>query len=404
MAKLDDLFRIMVKQGASDLHLTTGAPPMLRLHGEMERLEYRDLTNEECKALIFEILTENQRKQFTENLDFDCAYAVEGTGRFRCNIFMQRKGIGAVFRHIPEKIKTCEDLKLPKIMQEVIKASQGLILVTGPTGSGKSTTLAALINELNETQKVHILTLEDPIEFTHPNKMALVNQREVHNNTKSFSDALRAALREDPDIILVGEMRDPETIGLALKAAETGHLVFGTLHTMSAPKTIDRIIDSFPQDEQPQVRSMLSESLKAVIAQTLLPTADGKGRVAAHEIMINNVAIGNLIRENKIFQIKSTMQIAKNEGMQTMDDCLTRLMQEGKISAEMGKSMMGKSISAAVNAATGGGNPAPNAPSAPAPRAPSAPAPRAPANTGIPGIPGMSSGVPSDNPFIKKTS
>lgn len=389
MAKLDDLFRIMVKQGASDLHLTTGAPPILRINGEMERLEYRDLTNEECKALIFEILNDQQRKLFTENWDLDCAYAVPETGRFRCNVFMQRKGIGAVFRHIPEKIKTCEDLSLPKIMQEVIKASQGLILVTGPTGSGKSTTLAALINELNETQKLHILTLEDPIEFVHPNKTALINQREVHTNTKSFADALRASLREDPDVILVGEMRDPETIGLALKAAETGHLVFGTLHTMSAPKTIDRIIDSFPQDEQPQVRSMLSESLKAVIAQVLLPKANGKGRVAAHEIMINNVAIGNLIRENKIFQIKSTMQISKNDGMQTLDDCLNRLMQEGSISLDVGKSLLAKSISATAANASG-----PSAPAAPAPR---------PGVPGIPGVPGMSGGVPSNNPF-KKTS
>lgn len=389
MAKLDDLFRIMVKQGASDLHLTTGAPPILRINGEMERLEYRDLTNEECKALIFEILNDQQRKLFSEEWDLDCAYAVPETGRFRCNIFMQRKGIAAVFRHIPEKIKTCEELSLPKVMTEIIKASQGLVLVTGPTGSGKSTTLAALINELNETQKLHILTLEDPIEFVHPNKMALLNQREVHTNTKSFAGALRAALREDPDVILVGEMRDPETIGLALKAAETGHLVFGTLHTMSAPKTIDRIIDSFPQDEQPQVRSMLSESLRAVIAQVLLPKANGKGRVAAHEIMVNNIAIGNLIRENRIFQIKSTMQIAQNEGMQTMDSCLTRLMQEGSISVEVGKSMLGKSISTSSSQSN-----------APAPAAPPA-APARPA--GIPGIPGMQTGVPSNNPF-KKTS
>jgi twitching motility protein PilT len=389
MAKLDDLFRIMVKQGASDLHLTTGAPPILRLNGEMERLEYRDLTNDECKALIFEILTEAQRKQFTENWDLDCAYPVPDCGRFRCNIFMQRKGIGAVFRHIPEKIKTCEELNLPKIMTDVIQASQGLILVTGPTGSGKSTTLAALINELNDKQKLHILTLEDPIEFVHPNKMALINQREVHVNTKSFADALRAALREDPDVILVGELRDPETIGLALKAAETGHLVFGTLHTMSAPKTIDRIIDSFPQDEQPQVRSMLSESLKAVIAQVLLPKANGKGRVAAHEIMINNVAVGNLIRENKIFQIKSTMQISKNDGMQTMDDCLTRLMNEGSISVENGKALMGKSISGAVNAATGNTPPPTAAPAK---------------SSNVAGIPGMAPGVPSNNPFIKKSS
>lgn len=347
MAKMDELFKLMVKQGASDLHLTTGAPPCMRIDGEIEKLDYRDLTPEECKALVCEILNDEQKKQLSEEWDLDCAYQVPGLGRFRCNIFFQRKGMGAVFRHIPETIKTMEELNLPKAMGDIIQTSQGLILVTGPTGSGKSTTLASMINDLNEKQKLHILTLEDPIEFVHPNKKSLINQREVHTNTKSFAASLKAALREDPDVILVGEMRDPETIGLALKAAETGHLVFGTLHTMSAPKTIDRIIDSFPQDEQPQVRSMLSESLRAVISQILLPKATGRGRVAAHEILVNNMAVGNLIRENRIFQIKSTMQTARAEGMQTMDDSLTKLMQDNQISIEMGKSMMSKGMSSA---------------------------------------------------------
>lgn len=358
MAKLDDLFRLMVKQGASDLHVTTGAPPSLRIDGRIEKLDYRDLTNEECRALIFEILTEEQRRRLVENWDLDCAYSVADCGRFRCNIFFQRKGIGAVFRFIPDSIRTMEDLHLPKSIHEILASHQGLILVTGPTGSGKSTTLAAMINELNEKDKLHILTLEDPIEFVHPNKKSLVNQREVTTNTKSFATALKSALREDPDVILVGEMRDPETIGLALKAAETGHLVFGTLHTMSAPKAIDRIIDSFPQEEQNQVRSMLSESLKAVVAQILLPKIGGKGRVAAHEIMINNTAISNLIRENRIFQIKSTMQTGRGEGMQTMDDCVQRLMQEGYISIELGKSLISKSMNsnqpAPVGASVGG--------------------------------------------------
>lgn len=389
MAKLDDLFRLMVKQGASDLHLTTGAPPSLRLDGRIEKLEYRDLTDEECKGLIMEILTEEQRRRFAENWDLDCAYSVPDCGRFRCNIFFQRKGVGAVFRYIPESIKSMEELNLPKILSDIILADQGLILVTGATGSGKSTTLAALINELNENDQLHILTLEDPIEFVHKNKKSLVNQREISTNTKSFASALKAALREDPDVILVGELRDPETIALALKAAETGHLVFGTLHTMSAPKAIDRIIDSFPQEEQSQVRSMLSESLKAVVAQVLVPKMVGKGRVAAHEIMINNMAISNLIRENKIFQIKSTMQTARAEGMQTMDDTLTKLMQEGKIAIEVGKSLMGKSIStgaATQLSGTGGG----------APGFPGVGGARTPGNSGSVAAP------VSQSPYLKK--
>lgn len=368
MAKLDDLFKLMVNQGASDLHLTSGAPPCLRIHGDIEKLEYRDLSHDECKALIFEILNEEQRKIFVRDWDLDCAYQAPGIGRFRCNIFLQRKGIAAVFRHIPEKIMTMKDLNLPQALYEVVKANQGLILVTGPTGSGKSTTLAAMINELNETQKLHILTLEDPIEFVHPNKMSIVNQREVYTNTKSFDSALKAALREDPDVILVGELRDPTTIGLALKAAETGHLVFGTLHTLSAVKTVDRLIDSFPEDQQSQVRTMLSESLNAVVSQMLLPKLGGKGRVAAHEILIGNVAVSNLIRENKIYQIKSVMQTGKNDGMQTLDEALDGLMKEGKISIELGKGLKTKSISSGGSHA----NPQAARPGIPQNQAPSA--------------------------------
>lgn len=352
MAKLDDLFRLMVKQGASDLHLTTGAPPCMRIDGQIEKLDYRDLTNEECKALIFELLNEEQRHRFAESWEMDCSYQAPEIGRFRCNVFLQRKGIGAVFRFIPETIKTMDELGVPKQLYDIIRAPQGLVLVTGPTGSGKSTTLAAMINEINSSEKLHILTLEDPIEFVHPNKMSLMNQREVLTNTRSFASALKAALREDPDVILVGELRDQETIALALKAAETGHLVFGTMHTMSAPKTIDRIIDTFPEDQQSQIRSALSESLRAVVSQLLLPKL-GKGRVAAHEILVNNTAIGNLIRENKIFQIKSTMQTARNEGMQTLDDCLTKLMQENVISIETGKALMAKSMQPGIGNPTG---------------------------------------------------
>lgn len=334
MAKLDDLFRVMVKNGASDLHLTSGSIPSLRLHGDIQALNYRALNESEVRALIYEILTKEQIAKFEETSELDCSYEVPECGRFRCNVFMQRLGVGAVFRHIPTKILSMQDLGLPQVFKNILKEVKGMILVTGPTGSGKSTTLAAMVDYLNENENCHILTIEDPIEFVHNNKKSIVNQREVGNHTQSFKAALKASLREDPDIILVGEMRDYETISLAMTAAETGHLVFGTLHTMSAPKTVDRIIDSFPEEQQSQVRVMLSESLKAVISQTLLKKKDGKGRVAAHEIMINNNAIQNLIREGKTFQIKSTMQTATAMGMQTMDIAVEKLLRDDLVSKE----------------------------------------------------------------------
>lgn len=315
MAAIDELFKIMVEQNASDLHVTSGAPPYIRVHGIMRSLNYRDLANQDVQALVFEILSEKQKKTFIEKWELDLAYTVQGLGRFRCNIFMQRKGLGAVFRVIPEKIKTPAELNLPQSMLDMIDCDRGLVLVTGPTGSGKSTTLASLIHHINLTREEHIVTIEDPIEFVHSNHKCLVNQREVGSHTKSFANALKASLREDPDIILLGEMRDLETISLALTAAETGHLVFGTLHTSSAVKTIDRIIDVFPENQQAQIRTMLSDSLRGVIAQTLFPRADGKGRVAAFEILRSNKAVSNLMRENKLHQIPSVMQTGFKEGM-----------------------------------------------------------------------------------------
>lgn len=342
MAKIDELFQVMVSKGASDLHLSAGSPPCLRLNGDMIKLEFKPLSNEECQALIFEILNEKQKRGFIETWELDCSYTVENLGRFRCNVFMQRKGIGAVFRVIPTKIKTVEELGLPKELLDMINTHKGLICVTGPTGSGKSTTLAALINHINQNESAHILTIEDPIEFVHPNLKSLVNQREVSSHTKSFANALKAALREDPDIILVGEMRDLETIQLALTAAETGHLVFGTLHTNNAHKTIDRIIDVFPDTKQAQIRVMLSESLRGVIAQSLLPKVDGSGRVAAIEVLFNTKAVANLIREGKTFQIPSAMQTGRNQGMITYDSSLEALVNKGLISKSQALEFLGK--------------------------------------------------------------
>lgn len=334
MAQIDQLFKVMVAQNASDLHLSAGAPPFLRIHGEMIKLEHPELSNEAVQQLIFEILTEKQKRTFIDAWELDCSYSVPGLGRFRCNVFMQRRGMGGVFRVIPEKIKTVQELGLPEVILKMIDVPRGLILVTGPTGSGKSTTLAAILHTVNKTRREHILTIEDPIEFVHENHMSLFNQREVSSHTKSFANALKAALREDPDTILVGEMRDLETIALAITAAETGHLVFGTLHTNSAAKTVDRIIDAFPEGQQAQIRVMLAESLRGVISQTLFPRADQPGRVAALDIMVNTFAVANLIREGKTFQIPSVMQTSANEGMMTFEMHLRKLVAEGKVRKE----------------------------------------------------------------------
>lgn len=342
MATIDDLFRLMVEQKASDLHITSGAPPFLRLHGNMVPLNYRQLSNQDVQGLIFEILSEKQKKSFVEKWELDFAYVVEGLGRFRCNIFMQRKGLGAVFRTIPEKIKTAQELNLPSSITDLVDADRGLILVTGPTGSGKSTTLAAMIQHINSSREAHILTVEDPIEFVHPNLKSLVNQREVGSHTKSFTNALKAALREDPDIILVGELRDLETISLALTAAETGHLVFGTLHTSSAAKTVDRIIDVFPSGQQGQIRTMLSESIRGIVAQSLFTRADGQGRVAAFEIMKGTKAIGNLIREGKIHQIPSIIQTSGAQGMVLYEKYVMDLLKKGLVTEADVKTFLGK--------------------------------------------------------------
>lgn len=342
MASIDELFKIMVEKGASDLHLTSGAPPYIRLHGNMIPLEFKTLSSAEVQSLVFEILTEKQKKSFVEKWELDLAYFCQGVGRFRCNVFMQRKGLGAVFRTIPEKIKTPQELNLPGSLMDMIDVHKGLILVTGPTGSGKSTTLAALIHHLNATRDMHIITVEDPIEFVHNNVKSLVNQREVGSHTKSFANALRAALREDPDILLVGELRDLETIALALTAAETGHLVFGTLHTNSAAKTIDRIIDVFPGDQQQQIRTMLAESLRGVVAQTLFTRADGQGRVAAFEIMRCTKAIANMIRENKIHQIASQIQTGQKYGMVLFEKYLEDLVKKGLVLKSDAIAFLGK--------------------------------------------------------------
>jgi twitching motility protein PilT len=334
MARIDALFRMMKEQGASDLHLSTGNPPIFRLHGEMVRLNYKPLSHEELTGILFEILNEKQKAHFEEKKDLDFAYAIADLARFRANYLMQHRGVAAVFRIIPSKILSADDLALPEGVRKMTQFKKGLVLVTGPTGSGKSTTLAAMIDLINATRKEHILTLEDPLEFIHENKESLINQRQIGEHTESFSSALRAALREDPDIILVGEMRDLETISLAMSAAETGHLVFGTLHTNTAAKTIDRIIDVFPTDQQEQVRAMLSESLKGVVCQQLLKTSDGKGRVAALEIMLGTPAVGNLIREAKTFQIPSIIQTAKKDGMQLMDQHLLDLLKTKRINPE----------------------------------------------------------------------
>ncbi len=342
MAQIDKLFELMVQQNASDLHLSAGAPPFLRVHGDMTPLQHPPLENEAVQALVFEILTDRQKRQFIENWELDCSHAVKGIGRFRCNVFMQQRGLGAVFRVIPEKVLTTTELGLPTQITDLVDVPRGLVVVTGPTGSGKSTTLASLIHAINASRREHIITIEDPIEFVHQNMKCLVNQREVTSHTKSFSNALKAALREDPDIVLVGEMRDLETIQLAMTAAETGHLVFGTLHTNNASKTVDRIIDVFPEAQQAQIRTMLSESLRGVIAQTLFTRRDVKGRVAGFEVLVNVPAVANLIREGKTFQIPSSMQVGQEHGMLTFEQYSNGLVKDGKITKDDADLFLGR--------------------------------------------------------------
>jgi len=325
MPEITDLLKIIIEKNSSDLHLSAGLPPMMRVDGDLEKINDNVLSEEDMKSVFSVVMSEHQQKEFAENLEIDFSFAVEGLARFRINAFHQARGLAAVFRTIPSLIPTLDSLNLPPVFKEIASANQGLILVTGPTGSGKSTTLAAMLNFINESQPYHILTIEDPIEFTHTSKKSLINQREVHHDTVSFNAALRSALREDPDIILVGELRDLETIRLALTAAETGHLVFATLHTSSAAKTINRVVDVFPGDEKPMVRSMLSESLQAVICQSLLKKTSG-GRVAALEIMRCTSAIRNLIREDKIAQMYTAIQTGAALGMQTLDQHLQQLV------------------------------------------------------------------------------
>lgn len=334
---ITELLGFSVKQGASDLHLTAGMPPLIRVDGDIRKINIPAMDHKEVHGLIYEIMTDKQRKDYEQFLETDFSFEVPGLARFRVNAFNQNRGAGAVFRTIPSKVLSMEELGMGPIFKQISDLARGLVVVTGPTGSGKSTTLAAMMDYVNNTRYEHILTIEDPIEFVHESKKCLVNQREVHRDTLGFAEALRSALREDPDIILVGELRDLETIRLALTAAETGHLVFGTLHTTSAAKTIDRVIDVFPAAEKSMVRSMLSESLQAVVSQALLKKTGG-GRIAAHEIMIGTPAIRNLIREDKVAQMYSAIQTGSSVGMKTLDQCLKELLQKGLITKEAARS------------------------------------------------------------------
>ncbi len=331
MSKLDVLFQKMVEVEASDLHMTAGNPPMLRLHGDMVPVDGLMFSNEDLRAALLELAPEENRRQFDEEHDTDFAYELKGYGRFRANLFEDHKGPGGVFRLIPSDILTVQQLGLPESVLQFCTMSKGLVVVTGPTGSGKSTTLAAMLDHINDTRSDHVITIEDPIEFVHPNKRCLFNQREVGTHTQTFKRALRAALREDPDIVMVGEMRDLETVEIALETAETGHLVFGTLHTTTAPSTVDRIIDQFPEERQAQIRTMLASSLKGVVAQTLCKKAQG-GRVAALELLVVNNAVASLIRDGKTFQIKNIMQTGAKQGMKLLNDSLTELVQQGTVS------------------------------------------------------------------------
>jgi twitching motility protein PilT len=334
MAQIDAFFKLMNEQGASDLHVVAGQQPVLRIRGELERVKFQTLNNDNLKAMLYEIAPEDKIKVFEETGDVDFAYEITGLARYRANFFQQRNGVGAVFREIPTIIMTCDDLGLPKVIKRLATLPRGLVLVTGPTGSGKSTTLAAIIYEANRSRKDHIITIEDPIEFVHKSNKAVVNHREVGLHTRSFAAALRGALREDPDIILVGEMRDLETISLALEAAATGHLVFATVHTSSAAKTVDRIIEVFPVNQQQQVRNTFADGIRAVVSQTLFKRIDRQGRVAAVEVMIGTPAVRNLIREGKTFQIPGTLQTGKKYGMQTLDDAIMALLDKKIISPD----------------------------------------------------------------------
>jgi len=334
MAKIDAFFQLMHEQGASDLHLVAGQQPVVRIDGEMERIKYHVLENDELRAMLYEITPEHKVKLFEETGDVDFAYEIPDLARYRANYFQQKYGLGAVFREIPSVVQTADQLGLPSIISKLASLPRGLVLVTGPTGSGKSTTLAAIIDEANRLRKDHIITIEDPIEFVHESKGCIVNHREVGIHTQSFSSALRGALREDPDIILVGEMRDLETISLAVEAASTGHLVFATLHTTSAPKTIDRIIEVFPANEQMQIRSTLADGIRAIVGQVLFKRIDKPGRCVALEILIATPAARNLIRESKTYQIPSTIQTGKKYGMQLLDDAILDLLNKGWISAD----------------------------------------------------------------------
>jgi twitching motility protein PilT len=334
MAKIDAFFKLMHEQGASDLHLVAGQPPALRVRGDIERVKYKVLTNDDLRSMLYEITPEDKVKVFEETGDVDFGYEIPGLARYRSNFFMQKNGVGAVFREIPSTIMTAEDLGLPPVIKKLSSLPRGLVVVTGPTGSGKSTTLAAIIDEANKTRHDHIITVEDPIEFVHKSQMCLVNHREVGIHTKSFSAALRGALREDPDIILVGEMRDLETISLAIEAASTGHLVFGTLHTTSAAKTVDRIVEVFPANEQQQIRSTLADGIRAIVAQVLFKRSDKKGRCPALEILIATPAVRNLIRESKTHQVNSMIQTGKKYGMQLLDEAIMDLFNKGWISGD----------------------------------------------------------------------
>lgn len=333
---IDGLLTMTVERKASDLHISAGLPPMIRVDGDLERVDHPEVRQDEVMGVLQETMGEYQRKDFVERWETDYSYAVEDVARFRVNAFTHNRGVGAAFRAIPDEVSTLEELHAPAIFHDLARLPRGLVLVTGPTGSGKSTTLAAMVDAKNTAEAGHILTIEDPIEFLHTSKKCLINQREVHRDTKSFADALRSALREDPDTILVGELRDLETIRLALTAAETGHLVLATVHTSSAPKSVDRVIDVFPGNEKEMIRGMLSESLRAVITQTLLKRTGG-GRVAAHEIMIANPAIRNLIREGRVAQMYSAMQTGQSIGMQTLEQCLEKLVRSSVVSADEAK-------------------------------------------------------------------